>query len=332
MTPSSLQADQPEGSRGQPPSSPPHWMRTLATWLAAALVPLALAAGFNVGVDAQGYFGLNRYGSYGGDELLIKSSMVHHVEHDALLLGDSRAAFIDVSAVKGYRFFNAGVGGAGPQEYRALLEASDREALRLVILLESPNLSVCDESDDEEEMEGRQGVEALVHHALSFDALRRSAEYLLLRWRGYQPDHRPDGTRFEDNRLHIPFDWNGERDDRYLAKIAEYAEDGAIENSVGISESCKRLLNGMHDLVAEAGGEFLYVLSPVNHDIVARTGTDVEALRERVREQILEPLPYARDYTISEYGRGYNYSPYDAIHFLPESGALLLESAIGRKG
>src|SRR5690606_21886643 len=125
---------------------------------------------------------------------------------------------------------------------------------------------------------------------------------------------------------------NGWRDQRYLAKVADYGEGGPMEDSVGISESCREMLKRMRDITAAAGGEFLFVLYPVNHDIVARTGTDVKELRQRVRERILEPLPFARDYTVSEYGRGYHYSPYDPVHFLPKSGARLLNSATRGRG
>src|SRR5690606_32959663 len=152
------------------------------------------------------------------------------------------------------------------------------------------------------------------------------------RWHGYLPDHQPNGTRYPDNRLRIPFDWDGERDERYLNKVADYSRDGPLEDGIGVSEDCREILFRMRSLAEEAGAEFILVLNPVNEDIVASTKTDVRALRRNVRKRILSQLPFARDYTLSEYGGGQHYSPYDPVHFLPESGAELLKSTIREKG
>lgn len=317
----------------------PTWWRALRVWSLVGLAPVLLVAGFNVGVDAEGYFGLNDYGSYGGDERLIKASMMGHAEYDALLLGDSRASFTDVSEIAGYDFFNAGVGGGRMDEYLQFLKSSDKENLRLVVLLEGAGIGGCGEEDEQKTPStegiagaGTGGLENLFRYALSFDALQTSATYLLNRARGYLPDHHADGTRYPDSRLQVPFDWNGMRAERYLAKVDDYAKDGPLEDGVGVSPACREMLFQMREIANEAGAEFLFVLYPINADIVSRTRTDVARLRENVRERILDPLPFARDYTVSEFSGGRHYGPYDPVHFLPDSGAELLKSAIRRRG
>lgn len=299
------------------------WRTTLATWLLAALLPLALLGGFAVGVDATGYFGLNRFGAFEGDELVIKQSMMRHYPHDALLLGDSRAAFTDPSGVPGLSFFNAAAGGGSPADAQALLERHDLEGVELVVLLLPYGLGDCAPSDARLRTDW-----GWVRNALTYEALARSLRYVAGRLRGELPNQRADGTRFPDSRVAVPFDWDGTRDERYLEGLEDRRDLPPLDQDVALAETCVTLLEDMRAYARARGAELVWVLAPVNEDVLRVTGTDPERLRQAIEQEITSRLGFALDYTVSRFSDRGNFGPRDPVHFLPERGGALLRSAI----
>lgn len=304
-------------------SRTPPWRRALAAWLLAALAPLLLLGGFAVGIDASGYFGLNRFGAYEGDELVLKRSMMRHYPHDALLLGDSRAAFTDVAEVPGRRFFNAAGGGAGLADVRALLLRHDLETVDLVVLLLPFSLGGCDDASTRLDSEW-----GWARHALSYEALARSFRHLSARLRGDLAGHRPDGTRLPDARVTVPFAWDGARDERYLERIEGQRGAPPLHEAVHLSEQCEAMLREMRRYARARDAEFIWVLAPLNDDLLRVTGTDSRHLRRQIEQEVTQKLGFALDYTAGRYSDPSNFGPRDALHFLPERGGALLRSAV----
>lgn len=101
--------------------------------LGGALVLLAVAAAANWVVDPFDKLGRNQIGIYNSSERDAKPQMLVRYPHDALIVGTSRMTFVDPTAIKDYRFFNAAFSEATPEEILDFLSlyAVDQ---RLVVL------------------------------------------------------------------------------------------------------------------------------------------------------------------------------------------------------
>ena len=111
------------------PAFRPYTLRTLG--LAFSLV--AAVAGLNLAVDPFNYFGLNKLGVYISAEREAKATLVRTQPHDALLLGNSKAAMIPAGRLEHYRFFNAAFGGGTVAEMDQFIHRFARSE-RLVVL------------------------------------------------------------------------------------------------------------------------------------------------------------------------------------------------------
>jgi hypothetical protein len=86
--------------------------RFLVVFVFSLSLACGLVAAANVAVDPFGYFGFNRTGLFFDDERTFKLLQAHRYPHQALLLGDSRTAYVNPEAIRTPRFFNAAFGGA----------------------------------------------------------------------------------------------------------------------------------------------------------------------------------------------------------------------------
>ncbi|OHE71393.1 MAG: hypothetical protein A2007_02795 [Verrucomicrobia bacterium GWC2_42_7] len=81
--------------------------RTLGFSLAILLV-IGLVSYY---IDPYNFFGVNKLGVYISCEREYKAQQIYKYSHNALLIGNSRSAMINVSQLKQHRFFNAACGG-----------------------------------------------------------------------------------------------------------------------------------------------------------------------------------------------------------------------------
>jgi hypothetical protein len=156
------------------------------------LLACGLAAAVNVAVDPFGYFDLNQTGLFFDDERTFKLLQVRRYPHDALLLGDSRSAYVDIGPIAAPRFFNAAFGGASLDEIVWFWEHYTGNA-RVVVLgmLES---DAGGEAKLGEQFANRSWRDPF-RYALSFELLGRSLESVR-RWRaGEPPTYHDNGSR-----------------------------------------------------------------------------------------------------------------------------------------
>ncbi len=300
--------------------------RTVLAWALALVIPMFGIAGFTVATDPSGYFRLNSFGSYGGDELFIKSSLMRYRPHEALLLGDSRAAFSDPRGAGTLQFFNAASGGASIADTFALLRRADLQSLRLVVLMVPVGdiLGICrGESRLDDPM-------AAVRRGATVDALAEAVRHLRRRLRGDLPDHRFDGTRYPDGRILTPVAWDGSRAPRYRERVAAYRDAEPLDRILAEERPCTETLYAMRDYVEGYDAEFLLVLAPLNRDLLQASGTDEAAVRRVIAERLLSELPFAVDFTASRFSDSAHFPPSDSTHFRPEVGGAVLAAAIER--
>lgn len=299
--------------------------KVLLTWALCMMLPIVGLGGFTVGTDASGYFKLNDFGSYGGDELLIKASLMQHRPHNALLLGDSRAAYTKPPEMDDLKFFNAAAGGASPGDMMTLLRQHDLEGVRLVVwmMYAGDFLASC-------QPETSRLSEPMnpVRYALTWDAVQNSVDHIERRLLQAVPDHQPDGTRFAGKRMMEVPGREGERSAEYLKQVRAAGDDHPFEESFEDSEPCARTIEEARRYVEERGAEFMMVLPPVNQDILDATGSDSRQVR-RILEEKIEPYrSFIFDFTASRYSDASSFPPRDELHFRPEIGGEVLSEAI----
>ena len=88
----------------------------------SVLLILQSIAAVNIAVDPFGFFGLNQVGFFFNAEREFKPRQIHVYPHRALLLGNSKMAYVDPDDLPGYGFFNAAFSAAKPEEMLAFLE------------------------------------------------------------------------------------------------------------------------------------------------------------------------------------------------------------------
>ncbi len=108
--------------------------RQYLRWFAGtALGVIGVLGALNLLVDPCDRFGLNRLGVYVIADREVKSAEFPRFAPDAVLLGNSRAAMIDVSRLSGHRFFNAAFPGASIEELHSFIEHYVKDQ-KLVVL------------------------------------------------------------------------------------------------------------------------------------------------------------------------------------------------------
>lgn len=299
--------------------------RILTLWALAIIVPLGGTVGFTVATDASGYFGLNRFGGYGADELFMKNALMRHRDYNAVLFGDSRAAFTDPGDVEGLTFFNAGVGGAGFSDVAALVDRIDLSDVDLAVVmlpvgdLAGPCVRHGSRLDDPMNA---------IRQALTVDAVMATVDHVGWRLSGLIPDHKSNGTRYPDTRVIVPVGWDGSRTPQYRRDVA--GASGAPHHEAYADGFCVDALADLQDRIASRGAELLVVLPPINGDILDAAGTDRDALDALLARTLTERLPFVVDLSTGRFSDPIYFPPADAIHFRPEIGEALLTTAIDR--
>lgn len=299
--------------------------RILTLWTLALIVPLGGTVGFTVATDASGYFGINRFGGYGADELFIKNALMRHRDYDAVLFGDSRAALTDPGSADGLTFFNAGVGGADFMDVAALIDRIDFSGVDLAILM----LPLGD-LDGACSTQGSRLDDPMnaVRQALTLAAFLSTIDHIGRRLRGFIPDHKPDGSRYLDTRILVPVGWDGSRTPQYDRDVV--GSGAAPLEEVFANGFCVDALADLHAEIASRGTELLVVLPPINGDILDAGETDRRALGALVARQMTDRLPFVVDLSTGRFSDPAYFPPGDPIHFRPEIGKSLLSLAIDR--
>jgi hypothetical protein len=309
-------------------------------WFATALSLVGFIVGFNVVVDPFGYFGRNTIGYYFSSERQFKFSIVKSYDYNGIVLGDSRIAYTDTSAINHpeYTFVNGGIGGASVMEQVALLAASRLDRLRLAVFgLQFGDLAHC--SDDEAP---RKGVVVAPKEYGSWDGLRFAAsltqfgyaiQAVVARAQGRNPAYHEDGTRSVADRYIAEAALDG-KTPRYWKKLRKDIEEGPTKR-VGypFGAKCRELLSKARRLADRHGFALMVVFLPKNGDVLKHLNWDTPQAREETRQflaQVEEVVPHVVDLSTSSFSDSRNFWLNDSRHFKPLIGALVVQEAIER--
>lgn len=327
LTPKELTRERKKGEAtksGWPSSH--HTGNTVLAWVLSVITPLCLIIGFTVTTDASGAFRLNGFGSFtNSDELLIKSSLMKHRSFDALLFGDSRAAFTNPQGVGNFQFFNAGGSGGLPRDAYALMRTHQLSGVRLVVLMSSIE-NILGECGGE----SRRLKDPLtpVRHSVTWDALFEAVSHIRFRLKGYLPAHSSNGTRYPDTRVLTPPTGTESPTPRYLERVEQALEKPPLHEVIARSQPCLTYLKRMASYTRDQGAVFVLILVPINDDILEASNTNQTLVRSLIRKRVLLNLPFASDFTASEFSNPKHFPPSDATYFRSDSGRKMIEIAV----
>lgn len=311
--------------------------KALVMWMVTALSIVAFVAGFNIFVDPFGYFGWNRIGYYFSSERQFKYSLVKSYDYNAILLGDSRIAYTDTSAINRpeYTFLNGGIGGASVAEQVALLSASRLDRLRLAVFgLQIGDLAHC--------METPTGGASAPDEYGSWDALRFAASWtqatyavdaLLARAHGRSPSYHPDGSRsvvsnyFREAAL-------DEKTERYWNSIeANVPTDQSYRPQFDFGPRCQKLLGEARRLAKQHDFSLLVIFLPQNVDLLERLNWDTPEVRGDIGKfvaEVKQAVPHFVDLSRSSFSASRGFWLNDSTHFKPLIGAQIIDAAISQ--
>jgi hypothetical protein len=299
----------------------------LTLWIASALAIIAFVAGFNVAIDAFGYFGTNSIGYYFSSERQFKANLVRRANYDALIMGDSRIAFTDPKYIRrlNYKFVNAGFASATLPEIYALLQKANLSNLQLLVLgVRYDDLAQCRVQAQE--------VPSFwdpLRYAASWSQSAHSLQTLNARFGGQPAGYHDDGTRSSEEKTLRDAALGGQKNNRYWAKVLPRRH--VWRGDANFSERCLDILRDIRDLSLRSGFEFVLVVLPYNSDIIANenwdawfTAPEQQAQFDRLRRIV----PNFVDFANSSFSASQNFWLHDPLHFLPNVGAQMIEKAV----
>jgi hypothetical protein len=307
--------------------------RLIRIWFVAALAVMLPVAAFVAAVDAFGYFGTNRIGFYYSSEREFKQSMARGADYDAIVVGDSRVAYTDTSLIEGYRFLNGGVGGGTLPSSVALLRAARHDRIKVAVIalgfgafttVQQCRTPVADTGS----------VFDPIRYAASWTQFNYAVNALQLWKSGRRPYYHPDGTRDA---------WRKDQEDvdlkepnanywRVIDISARQFGNHRRQNpdGIGLASTCLDLLAQTKKTADQKGFRLLFVLLPINRDLLAKADMTDWLRTSKSRNAIAQLATIAPvvDFTDSAYSAPENFWLHDSNHFKPHIGARLLREAI----
>lgn len=294
----------------------------------SVLAVLQVIAAINIAVDPFGFFGVNQVGYYFNSEREFKQQQIRIYPHRALLLGNSKMAYIDPDDLPELGFFNAAFSGASPSEMLTFLEAHI-DGVELVALALDHRMFL-DYETKTLDLQEPTWTDWL-RYSLSLELLGKSFEALSLYRRGAPSYYKPNGVRTT---------WELE--------IRDYLTDGIAyweRLSLRRQEYQRRFpvfppqridtFRKIKGLLDEHGVSHVVYMNPLNtheHEVIdwQDKWQSSQSYKDLVAT-LREIFPEFRDYSDSVYSDPASYWPTDFKHYRPEIGAKIIREMIASK-
>ena len=296
--------------------------RQYLIWFAStALLGVLLTGALNLAVDPYDRFGLNRLGIYISAEREFKSTEFPRFAPNAVLLGNSRAALIDVSGLRGHRFFNAAFGSASVEEMRDFIDHYVHNQKLVVISLDASSFGPL--TSPVADPFGPLTLRKSLDYVLSLQSVEYSVRTIDDHFKGKVTDLAANGSFCEAN-------WAAKADVADEA-TAQRRVDELAEKMATFRFDPERL-EALHEIRAllEARRIPLVVyLAPVNRRVLqGMAGTQGLVDLNRARDAIKEVLPQTIDLSDSEYSAPENFFKGDPVHFRSAVGQRFLNERV----
>ncbi|MDY6904989.1 MAG: hypothetical protein SWH61_09910 [Thermodesulfobacteriota bacterium] len=285
------------------------------------------AALFNYIVDPCDLLGNNRIGVYSWNERQLKGEAILSYPHDAVLIGSSKVLYINPDDLFCFRFYNASLRGAFPEEIYFYLKKTLRdETLALVGFdfymfneREFPLVGIKDWDDLQysvaEYLLGGHMIE------LSYETLekwRKHKKAHEMKDNGQFVYHAPKGTTAADLAL-------------YKQQYNSAIEDLKKRHYGAVSYSEKRMafVRKLKTFLDSSGVRYAVFINPLSEDLLAGLKeTDAYDLFLSWRQEMKTIFPDIYDFSVSRYSAREGFRKVDPFHFLGSTGAAFLNEII----
>jgi hypothetical protein len=276
----------------------------------------------NYFVDPYDRFGNNRFGIHIFAEREVKAAAIQRFPHSALLLGNSRIAFIPSSPLKGFRFFNASFAAANPEEIYWFLH---HHAHGQEVVVIGADVGTVDPTVLNGDIFRRDDWAAAADNLLNLQTLEYSFKTMFAHWAGKPGRYLPDGSKS---------DWDAPPNaNRYDAAL-RMAVLRFMEKDVTVLRPRAVWSLSYYRKIAEmlrARKIACVVVLPPFHEEYCRLMDRIPGLREFQKawmDELRTIFPNIVDLTSSPYGVASNFDAADPIHYLPETGVRFMNEAV----
>ena|GEM_PF-1335234 len=275
----------------------------------------------NYFIDPYNRFGNNRLGVYISAEREAKPTWVRTCPHDALLMGNSKAAMIPVSGLNGFHFFNASFGGATTEEIYYFIEHFARDE-KLILL--SADLGQCDPPLNKGDLFAPPDWETSLDSLLNAKTTEYSVRTIADHWTGKPPGLLADGSfdasgwfKLYDHENKTYLQWQ-------LNDLQRQRDNTSILSLQHMSFYVK-----IAQVLRQRGIACVVFVPPLYPAMVdhLRTSPRREALLSW-KVELQKIFPNLVDLATSSYCTTENFFKSDAVHFKPEIGVRLLNEKV----
>jgi hypothetical protein len=272
-------------------------------------------------VDPYDYFGHNRLGVFISAEREAKPSMIRRYPHDALLVGNSKAAMIPTGQLKGGRFFNGAFGGATIEE---IFRFVDRFATTQKLVLICADLSLYSQDQPGKDWFAPRTLQDQLDKLASVKSLEYSFRTLGDYWRGESPHMSGDGS-FIAKRWFELYDRPNPSELLYkMRNQMKWFDEYHRTPGQGMQH-----YRAMAAVLKERGIPCAVFIPPLHEELVRHIQASTNYPKILVWKQELENIfPGTLDFSMGPYSRAGNFFQADPVHFKPEVGAALINREI----
>ena len=287
----------------------------LAVGLAGGLALL------NLLIDPFNRFGLNRLGVYISAERECKSTYIQRFPHDALLIGNSRAARIPPAQLEGFRFFNGAFSGATPEEVYYFLQHFAWHQ-RLVILM--VDLGMHDPMELRGDIFAPKGLTSALDNLLNLQTTEYSLRTISESLSQHPQPIGPDGE--------VPTaDWieNGDRGDpKKVAYIIKTLQNFWADFHCPPVEQMS-FYRKISECLRQRAIPCVVVIPPT-HETLARSAQSGATAAEVAawKRQLGAIFPHVIDLSFGAYSTATNFYRSDPVHFKPDAGLRLMNREV----
>ena len=279
---------------------------------------LAVLGALNYWVDPYGHFGNNRLGVFISAEREAKPVLLRRYPHDALIVGDSKAAMIPAGRVNGFRFFNAAVAGASLEEEDHCIEhfATNQK----LVVLEADYLQ-----DDPQQNNGDIFAPADFASTLGFLFSAKTVEYsvrtITEHLAGTPASILPDGSsdvtgwfKLYDHENKAAREWQLNQ----LAGSFAHVRNGPMSYYSKIAA-----------LLRQREIACVVFVPPMDQELLDRLKSEAhQKILTRWKSELSRNFPHLVDLSSGPYSSPENFFKTDPYHFKPDTAVRLMNEKI----
>ncbi len=282
---------------------------------------LACVSALNWAVDPYNYFGHNRLGVYISAEREAKPNLMLRCPHDALIVGNSKAAMIPVAPLRGWHFFNGAFGGATLEEtYYFLRHFATTQQLVLI----SADLGQYSQGQTARDPFAQHRWADDLDKVVNLKTLEYTIRTLSSHWRG-EPAHMSADGAFIARRWFELYDRPNPADLHYkMQNLKKGFESYARPPGVGMEYYRK-----MATLLKQRGITCVVFIPPLHEEVARHIQASTNYPKVVAwKKELADIFPYTFDFSMGLYSRAENFFRADPVHFKPEVGAAFINREI----